>query len=109
MYERTPVAFLALGWPRLDGLVVLRSILLAKKLLRKGDQPRSFAEKADEGWLVKSIEESRTGIGRRSFSSRVRRLWSVLPEEMKVNEIKSKVEKEKAKIFIENLDLDWIL
>ena len=96
-YERTAVAFLALGWSRLEGLVILRSLLLAKKLLRKGDQPRilrSFAEEAEEGWLVKSIAESRTEIGRRSFASRVRRLWSVLPEEMKVIEIKSKDEKE---------------
>ena len=81
----------------MEDLVVYRTYLLAKKLLQKKDQQRilkSFAKITEYGLEVDSPAQSRTEIGKRSFSSRVKRLWSVLPEELKNGECKTKKQKE---------------
>ena len=93
-------------------MVVYRTFLLAKKLLLRKDQPRileSIATKVGAVWEVNEPNESRTEIGRRSFSSRVKRLWSLLPEESKDMTIETKDQKDIAKDVIRNIDSTWIL
>ena len=64
-------------------------------MLQRKDPVRSLhcmADKTEEGvWKVKTPDEkARTEVGRRTFSSRVKRIWSILTEEEKVMNIKNK-------------------
>ena len=111
-YERTAIAFTALGWLRFENLVVYRTFMLANKLLLRKDQPRilkSFATKIGEEWVVNEPNDSRTEIGRRSFPSRVKRLWSILPAETKAITLKSKKQKTHIKDLMRNVDVKWVL
>ena len=90
--------YITLGWMEIEELVVWRTFKLAKKiLLRKNPMKmlRRLAEESDGDWKVKPPEKRRTEVGKRTFSSRVRRLWSILPEEVKHLDINKKSTKKR--------------
>ena len=65
----------------------------------KRDQPRilrSFAteNKETKEWTVDEPRLARTEEARRSFPSRVKRIWSVIPDEIKIMNVKSKENKQ---------------
>ena len=86
-------------------------------MLQRKDPVRSLhcmADKTEEGvWKVKTPDEkARTEVGRRTFSSRVKRIWSILTEEEKVMNIKNKNDLRHLQRKIKNLDekvKNWIL
>ena len=95
--EDTKFCFSVLKWLSLKEMAVFRTYTMARKILLKCDPLRILNRFADCGadgvWVVKTDNRIyRTAIGRRMFSSRVRRLWSVLTEEEKCYNPKNKYE-----------------
>ena len=92
--------------------MIYRTLLLALKLLRRKDQPRilgQFCSSENGSLKVLEYTGARTEIGRRSFAARVKRLWPLVPEEMKNMEVKTRKEKEKLKEFVKTLNSNYIL
>ena len=98
----------------MEEMVIYRTVLLAKKLLIRGDQPRilrSFAKECCQNneWIVEEPKDSCTDIARRSFSSRVKRIWSVISEDIKSINVNSRENKKLIKDEVTRLDAKWIL
>ena len=110
--EETKNCYSALGWLNIKELTVWRTVILAKKILANKDPMELLSRIAVEtqrGWEVKAIKKYRTEAGRRMFSARVSRIWSLLTPQEKIISLKSKSGLMKLKKKIVRQDLDWIL
>ena len=81
--KETKNCFTALKWLTLKEMAVFRIYKLARKMISRGDPVRilsRFADLEESGaWKVKNYDGCyRTAVGKRMFSSRIKRLWSVL-------------------------------
>ena len=81
-WEKTKACYHAVGWLDLQELSIFRTYILAQKLLKSGGPQRLLARIADKVgdlWTVKEDSGNyRTALGKRSFLSRVIRIWSLL-------------------------------
>ena len=86
---------------------------MTRKTLEKQDLLsiiRRIAEKRNEYWVVKKpLVTFRTKIGRHSFSEWVCRLWSVLGDEDKTQNLKQKKERDILSNRLKELDTRWVL
>ena len=83
-WERTHESYRSCGWLELHELAIYKTLVMARKLLHGGkikEILKMFARRNQAGvWEVLEPTQSRTQMKRRTFSSRVRRLWKTLNE-----------------------------
>ena len=95
-YEWTQYCYQSLGLCTIDQLVVHKTYTMARKIIEQGDPIniiRTFAERRNNEWKIKKPTLCRTDIGRRRFSQQIMRLWEVLPDELKIIDMKQQKSK----------------
>ena len=94
-YNDTKKSYMALGWMSMKELAVWRTLKMARKILIRRDPKRILRRMAVEingRWDIKKPKNTRTELGRRTFSQRVCRLWLVIPDCLKIIDLDKKRE-----------------